>query len=32
MSGITGIFRRDGKDVDPADIKKMNDFRGGGKR
>jgi asparagine synthase (glutamine-hydrolysing) len=25
MSGITGIFRRDGKDVDPADIKKMND-------
>jgi len=24
MSGITGIFRRDGKDVDPADIKKMN--------
>ena len=25
MSGITGIFRRDGKDVDPSDIKKMND-------
>ncbi|MDO5836059.1 MAG: lasso peptide isopeptide bond-forming cyclase [Methanobacterium sp.] len=25
MSGITGIFRRDGRDVDPADIKKMND-------
>lgn len=25
MSGITGIFRRDGQDVDPADIKKMND-------
>lgn len=25
MSGITGIFRRDGKDADPADIKKMND-------
>ena len=25
MSGITGIFRRDGKDVDPVDIKKMND-------
>jgi len=25
MSGITGIFRRDGKDVDPADIKRMND-------
>ncbi|WP_321422025.1 asparagine synthase (glutamine-hydrolyzing) [uncultured Methanobacterium sp.] len=25
MSGITGIFRRDGKDVDLADIKKMND-------
>jgi len=25
MSGITGIFRRDGKDVDPSDIKKMSD-------
>jgi len=25
MSGITGIFRRDGLDVNPADIKKMND-------
>lgn len=25
MSGIIGIFRRDGRDVDPADIKKMND-------
>lgn len=25
MSGITGIFRRDGRDVDPDDIKKMND-------
>jgi asparagine synthase (glutamine-hydrolysing) len=25
MSGITGIFRRDGGDVDPDDIKKMND-------
>jgi len=25
MSGITCIFRRDGKGVDPADIKKMND-------
>lgn len=24
MSGITGIFRRDGRDVDPSDIKKMN--------
>lgn len=25
MSGITGIFRRDGRDVNPDDIKKMND-------
>jgi len=25
MSAITGIFRRDGRDVDPAEIKKMND-------
>lgn len=25
MSGITGIFRRDGQDVDPADINNMND-------
>lgn len=25
MSGITGIFRRDGRDIDPSDIKKMND-------
>lgn len=25
MSGITGIFRRDGRDADPDDIKKMND-------
>ncbi len=25
MSGITGIFRRDGRDLDPSDIKKMND-------
>lgn len=28
MSAITGIFRRDGKDVDPALIKKMNDKLG----
>ena len=25
MSGITGIFRRDGQDVDQADINNMND-------
>jgi asparagine synthase (glutamine-hydrolysing) len=25
MSGITGIFRRDGRDVNPVSIKKMND-------
>lgn len=25
MSAITGIFRRDGRNVDPMDIKKMND-------
>lgn len=25
MSGITGIFRRDGQDVEPADIMKIND-------
>lgn len=25
MSGITGIFWRNGRDVDPVDIKKMND-------